>query len=862
MTPRPLLSLCALAGAWVSSPAVAGDGCPETLFFTANYPTGYQPEVVAVGDVDGNGTLDLALTDDVEVRLYLGVGNGQLNEAPPVSVGDDPHDVLLVDLNGDGRLDLVVTNSGSDDLSIALGLGDGAFAPETRISVGEEPRKVRTGDLDGDGTPDLVVNNMESDDLSILLGAGDGIFVAAADVLDVGEEPADVALGDWDRDGRLDLAVVNHGTHDITLHAGNGDGTFAPSTAQFAEPGNPLSGLPWEIVAARIDGDEHLDLVVTTLHNVVFLLLGNGDGSFTAEAQIEGVVRPSGGVAADVVGDASTDLVFGDTTRDQIVILEGFGDGSFAEPVTYDTGDRPLFLAVADLDGSGRDDLVTTLLHDRRVSILLHREEDAFGPRTFSFADDVGNADAIEAGDFDGDGVLDLIVASSFPDQVNLYLGLGGAEYAGAIVTELPGRPRDLVTGDFDGNGHRDLALAVEPNGAAVLLGNGDGTFESQPKLISGAGARSITVGEFNGDGHQDLAVVNNTSEDFSVFLGRGDGSFEEREVYPNFPNPTRIAAGDLTGDGVEDLAVIGGSGIFSIYIVRIHEGLGDGTFAEHSVLDVEPTPRDLALADFDRDGRLDILVGSSSHGEDVALLRGLGDGAFAPPTTFFSGTSGSLARVAAADMNADGLLDVVVSFLGLVFVHHGRGDGSFGPPAEFRAVELSLGARVIADLDGDGRNDIAVAGDDFDPSYFAVLTNNSAPRAPLCAGPDAISLSEGGRQLFSMDVGEEYAGHGYWLLGNLSGTEAGFELGSVHVPLDPDAYLRLTVFAPRKTALVENVGSLDEQGHSNVAELALRPETDPALIGLVLHHAFLVVDPVTQAIERASNAVPVTLAD
>jgi len=830
------------------------------MFFTANYSTGYQPEAVAVGDIDGDGALDLALTNQAEVRILLGLGNGQMMQVAPVSAGDEPNDVLLVDLDGDARLDLVVVNSAGGDLSIALGHGDGTFAPESRIAVGQSPGMVRSGDLDGNGTLDLVVNNFDSDDLTVLLGVGDGTFLAGDDVEDVGEEPADLALGDWNGDGRLDLAVVNHGSHEITLHAGNGDGTFAPSTAQFAAQGNPEAGLPWEIVAAHIDGDEHLDLIVTTLHHVVFLLLGNGDGSFAPEAQLEGVVSPRGGVPADVVGDASIDLVFGDAIRDQIVILRGLGDGTFAGPVTYDTGDRPLHLAVADLNGSGRNDIVATLLHDHKVTVLLQRDDETFGPRRTPFADDVGNAGAVDADDFDGDGVLDLIVASSFPDQVNLLRGLGGARYAEATVSALPGRPRDVVTGDFDENGIRDAALAVDSNSMVVLLGNGDGTFEVQPALVSGAGPRSLTVGEFNGDGHEDLAVVNNGSENIAVFLGKGDGSFEERVLYPNFPNPNRIVTGDLTGDGIADLAVTGGTGIFSIYIVRIHAGLGDGTFAEHSVLEVEPSPLDLALEDFNRDGRLDILVGSSTSSDDVAVRLGLGGGAFGPPLIFDSGTAGIIARVAAADMNNDGFVDAVISHLGLVFVHHGLGDGRFGPPFEFRAVDLSGGARVIADLDGDGRNDVAVAGIGFDPNYLAVLTNNSLPREPLCAAPTEISLADGGRQLFTIDAGPENAGMGYWLIGSASGTEPDLDFHSVHVPLNDDGYLRWTVFDPRATPLVESVGFLDENGKSEAAELALRPGTDPALAGLVLHHAFLVVDPLTHAVKRASNPVALGL--
>ena len=209
--------------------------------------------------------------------MLLGNGDGTFAPQVTYAVGTDPNGIVAGDFNGDGRLDLAVTNYGDNTVSVLLGNGDGTFEPRSPMRSGTIRGAIVAGDFTGDGRTDLVVS--DGDGTQILLDNGDGTFQPAS-TFAPGISGSLVAA-DFTGDGRLDLAVAGGGDNGtVSVLLGNGDGTFAPPVT-YAVGTDPIG-----IVAGDFNGDGRLDLAVANQGQIlgssggVSVLLGNGDGTF------------------------------------------------------------------------------------------------------------------------------------------------------------------------------------------------------------------------------------------------------------------------------------------------------------------------------------------------------------------------------------------------------------------------------------------------------------------------------------------------------------------------------------------------------------------------------------------------------
>jgi hypothetical protein len=276
------------------------------------------------------------------------------------------------------------------------------------------------------------------------------------------------------------------------------------------------------------------------------------------------------------------------------------------------------------------------------------------------------------------------------------------------IFTTATG-PLDIVTADFNRDGKLDLALAngcCLPNPghtASVLLGNGDGTFQSQVDYATGRSPTSIITGDFNGDGKLDLAIADFAVAKVSVLLGNGDGTFQAHVDFATGTNPGGITTTDLNGDGKLDLAVAN----LADNTVSILLGNGDGTFGPHIDYATGAEPNHVATADFNRDGKLDLSV-SNSVGASVSILLGNGDGTFQSHVDY--AVSSPPGQVATGDLNGDGRLDLAVVSVGsnTVSILLGNGDGTFQGHVDYPVGTVPAGV-IMSDFNGDDTLDLVV---------------------------------------------------------------------------------------------------------------------------------------------------------
>ena len=346
------------------------------------------------------------------------------------------------------------------------------------------------------------------------------------------------------------------------------------------------------------------------------------------------------------------------------------------------------------------------------------------------------NPSSVAVGDFNGDGRPDLAVANYGSNTVSVLLGNSDGTFQPALTFATAGfNPEYVAVGDVNRDGRLDLAVAHSGSTlgtVAVLLGNGDGTFQAPRNFSTGQGSLSVAVGDVNGDGQPDLAVANYYSNDVSVLLGNGDGTFQAAQSFTTAgPNPVTVAMGDVNGDGRPDLAVTNSANTSSGAVsgnVSVLLGNGNGTFQPARTIDVGITPDFVVVSDFNGDGRPDLAV-ANFRSNTVSVLLGNGDGTFQTPRNFDAGT-GPLS-FAVGDVNGDGLQDLAVANYDFnihgpntVTVLLGNPDGTFQAPQAFGAG-TNPASVAVGDFNGDRRPDLAVA--NFNSNNVSVLINNTA---------------------------------------------------------------------------------------------------------------------------------------
>ncbi|WP_210513857.1 FG-GAP-like repeat-containing protein [Hymenobacter terricola] len=362
---------------------------------TSEVTTGAQSFNLASGDVDGDGDLDLLVpaTGGNSVSIRLNNGLNSTNFVAPatnsqVSVVNTPRTVVLGDIDGDGDLDMVATsNFGGNSVSVRVNNGSGVFsapASTPEVTVGNWPLTAALGDVDGDGDLDLLVGNNNDNTVSVRINSGlnSGAFVTPATgaTVSIAAFPLGMAIGDVDGDGDLDFFTASYGGgtgNTVSLRLNNGNGVFsAPAVGAEITVGIA----PVQVAVGDVDADGDLDMVTCNYYsNTISVRLNNGSGTFltpAANAEVGVGTNPEHVALADVNGDGYLDLLSADQNSNGVSIRLNNGSGVFAAPATnaqVSVGSQPSGLAVGDLDGDGDMDFATGNYGSANTSIRLNQ---------------------------------------------------------------------------------------------------------------------------------------------------------------------------------------------------------------------------------------------------------------------------------------------------------------------------------------------------------------------------------------------------------------------------------------------------------------------------------------------------------
>ena len=570
-----------------------GDG---TFQSASGYAAGPLPRSLAVGDFNGDGIADVAVSGlgDGNVRILLGTAWGTLKPGEVYDAGIGWTSIIAADLAGRRTLDLVWANSNTGALSTLSGRGDGTFSTSRPLMLTATPRggmasttttlttspsgsaifgqqvtltatisfSSATGKVTFyDGTEILGISSVSSGHAILkttlipagsnpltALYSGDSIFSssrsstvplsvttkvsgpltpAGGSPYNVSSVPEWMAVGDFNGDGNPDLAIVDSGTRTGNILLGNGIGGFT------AGPTFPTGSFAVWVAVGDFNGDGKQDLAVANAgDNTVSILLGNGSGGFSLlGSPIMVGTTPSSIAVADFNRDGKADLAVANDSGSSVTVLLGNGDGTFAaatgSPVSV--GSQPIWVGTGDFNGDGIPDLVVANFGVNNVTVLLGNGNGSFNTPGTTLAAGTGPQGGV-VGDFNGDGEMDFAVANGGSGNITVFFGNGSGTSFTTLTVGVGTNPDSIAVGDFNGDGNLDLAVANAGqtgaggpvgNVVTILLGNGSGGFTPASfSPTAGSNPIAVVVGDFNNDGRADLAVENLVSSNVSVFLG------------------------------------------------------------------------------------------------------------------------------------------------------------------------------------------------------------------------------------------------------------------------------------------------------------------------------------------------------
>jgi hypothetical protein len=610
---------------------------------------------ITLADVNKDSKLDVVLGGDGptgEVAVLLGNGDGTFQAAivssftPSVSAYVEMLSLIgVADFNGDGAVDLAISDILNNNIYILTGNNKGSFTLKTTIFAGGYPSKVLTADLNGDGHQDFLVQEALGSSVTVYLGNGDGTFQTGVNY-NGPDHVSGFILADLDGDSRPDLVVTGFDFSISILH-GNSDGTFDTTSEGGSSYAGP-NAVP--LAAADFNSDGVLDIACASV-NGIGIQLGQSGLSFSAPKFYSGSPTPTPAVMADFNADGHPD--FAEIAPGGIALIFGTSTGTLQSADVYDLGpgQSTNAIAIADFNGDKILDIATT--DDQPAPVVLLGK----GNGQFSVPANLGTPTSVGgqlfAADFNGDGKMDLLTTSAgAPPEDSVLLGNGNATFGTPSPLNTPfGTYGNVTVADFNHDGKSDIA-SLDYESLDIFLGQSSGSFIENSYDDFWIGSQGIASGDFNQDGHLDVVVSQDQANPLQVFLGNGDGTFKPADQLPAVNLPNVVAAADIDGDGHLDLIV--DLGYYNL--IQILYGNGDGTFQAPVNIATLRQYMQMSVVDMNGDGLPDLVL---TDGTVLAIIPNIGARAFGSEQHLLAG---AIASFAIKDVNGDSLPDIIVA--------------------------------------------------------------------------------------------------------------------------------------------------------------------------------------------------------
>ena len=601
------------------------------------------PNSIVAADVNGDGKLDLvALTPDNGVFIYLGKGDGTFQTPVAYATGctggtGSCNGLAVGDLNGDGKLDLAM--AAINGMTILLNAGNGTFGAATYYASGIGGAfaggGVAIGDVNGDKKPDVVITD-QNVGVIVYLNQGAGTFAVKGTVGSLGVGATNnVVLADINNDKKLDI-VISDGGGDVFTFYGTGKGTFTAGPAYPLQAQN--NGGNYLVAVGDFNGDATLDVLDTNGLSTNTLSLGRGDGSFQTNQlyAYNTNLTANNIVTADFNGDGFPDVAqsLSGGANGKIGINLGSSHGVLGTTslVTVSTCANNVveWVATGDVNGDGKADIVATMqdytgagCQNNTVAVLTGLGTGKFKTAVYYPTGSTAQEQIVYLVDVNGDGKLDIVTENA-DGTISVLLNKGNGTYnAGTLITSIAAiNPHGvyLSFADFNGDGKMDVAVATTGNLSAVyvLLGNGNGTFGAPIQTATPYYPITLAAADFNKDGKADLLVTTtangctNNDRGYAFLKGNGDGTFTPGSLncLP-YQSPSIPVVADLNGDGKLDVVIPYYGSIPTGPVVL--QGNGDGTFTSSEISYSGRSAGSAAVADFNGDGMLDVALVNSA---------------------------------------------------------------------------------------------------------------------------------------------------------------------------------------------------------------------------------------------------------
>jgi len=791
-----------------------------------DFATGSSPYSVSIGDLDGDGKPDMAVANSGSntASVFKNTStSGAISFAAKVdfTAGGSPASISIGDIDGDGKLDLAVANNGSNNASVFRNtstpgiINAGSFAAKVDFPAGGAPQIISMGDIDGDGKPDIAVANFTGNSVSVLRNAsvpGTVSFSAKVDLTTAGQASY-VNICDIDGDTKPDVAATNYNSNSLsvfrnisvpavlqTAASGNGNpitnGSVTPSLTNFTDFGNlnsienlirtysfqntstdslsvdsikmsgadPSSFIPGSLTpAGKIAPGASKTFTVTYvmsslgIKNATVNIYSNIDSgsvcliqqtyTFAVKANqislapVITTFSPQSGPAGTTV--TITGSGFNTTPSNNIVFFGAALATVSASTETSLTVNAP---AGANFKYISVTNLASNLTGYSSMPFL---ETFPGGCKT-EFAARVnfstgGTPYSVSIGDLDGDGKSDLAVANYTSNTVSVFRNIsttGGVSFAAKVDFTTGSSPKSVSIGEIDGDGKPDLVVTNSgvSNSVSVFRNtstSGGVSFAAKVDFGTGSSPWSVSLGDLNGDGKTDLAVANRTGFSVSVLRNTstsGGVSFAAKVDFSAGSSPYSVSIGDLDGDGKPDLAVAS-NGTNSASVYQNTSTSGGISFAAKVDFSAGSGPISISIGDIDGDGKPDLAVANNS-GNNASVFRntstpGIIDaGSFAARVDFAAG--GAPQIVCLGDIDGDGKPDMAVANFTGNSVSVLRNTSVTGTVSFAAKVDLGSAGQAssvsIGDIDGDGKPEIAAS--NYNVNSVSVFRNIALPAA------------------------------------------------------------------------------------------------------------------------------------